>query len=102
MDAVRIVLVMIRLSRQSLSTFWADAGKAMLMTAVPCLVLDWIVLDPTRAGVFTVFLATAGVVLVPLTLFVMASLALFLVRRPGWLGPVVMMLVNSALLHFIR
>ena len=94
---------MFQVWRQGLSSFWADAGKAMLVTAVPCLVLDWIVLDPTRVGVFTVFLATAGVVLVPLTLFVMASLALFLFRRPGWLlGPVITMLANSAFLHFVR
>lgn len=75
----------------------------MLVTAVPCLALDWIVLDPTRAGVFTLFLATAGVVLVPLTLFAIASLALFLFRRPGWLlGPAIMVVANSAFLDIIR
>jgi hypothetical protein len=95
--------IMFQLWRQGLSTFWADASKAMLVTAVPCLVLDWIVLNPTRTGVFTVFLATAGVVLVPLTLFAIASLALFFFRRPGWLlGPVITMLANSAFLDFIR
>ena len=38
----------------------------MLVTVVPCLVLDWAVLDPTRAGLFGVFFVTAGSVLVPL------------------------------------
>jgi hypothetical protein len=66
MDAMRIARVMIRIPRQALSAFWVDAGKAMLVTAVPCLVLDWVVLNPTRAVVFAVFFLTAGTVLVPL------------------------------------
>jgi hypothetical protein len=94
---------MFQLWRQGLSTFWADASKAMLVTAVPCLVLDWIVFDPTRVGMFTLFLATVGVVLVPLILFAIASLALFLFRRPGWLvGPAIAIVANSAFLDFIR
>ena len=93
---------MIRVSRQALSTFGTDAGKAMLVTAVPCLVLDWILLDPTRAGVFAFFFVMVGILVVPLGLFAVAAVALFLTRRPGWLlGPVLMLVLHEALHRFV-
>ena len=60
MDALSIVRVITGISRPALSTFWLDTGKTMLVTVVQCLLLDWAVLDPTRAGLFGVFFVTAG------------------------------------------
>ena len=91
-------------SRQALSTFWIDAGKAMLVTAIPCFGFDLIVLKPADAGLMGVLFLTAGVLFVPLGLFAVAATALvLLLRRPAWLlGPVVMLLLNSAFLHIVR
>lgn len=102
MDARPIVRVMIRIPRQALSTFWVDAGKAMLVTAIPCLAFDRIALQG-GAGLLAFLFLTAGILLVPLMIFAAASLVLFLFRRPGWLlGPVFMLILNSAFLHLAR
>jgi hypothetical protein len=95
---------MIRISREALSTFWTDTGKAMLVTAVPLLMLDWILLDQTRAGVFFFFFVTVGLVAVPLGLFALATTAMVLIRRrPGLVaGSILMLLLHEAFRYLVR
>ena len=88
---------MIRISRHAQATFWADALKGALVTAIPCLAFDWMLLS--HLGALFLFM----IVFAPLVLFAAAAFVMFLFRRPGWLaGPAFILLVNGAFLEIVR
>jgi hypothetical protein len=94
---------MIQISRHAQSTFWADAFKGALVTAVPCVAFDWFFLSPDGAGLLAVLFLIIGIVFVPLGIFLGVAVVLFLFRRPGWLaGPLFILLLNGAFLDIMR